>query len=235
MKFKGSFLTDASGSIDGITASHNRGGKYIRARSIPVNPSSEFQQAVRNATSLLTSRWTGVVTEDQRAAWAVYAFNVPLPDAFGDPRSIPPLAMYNRCNVPRLQADPIGTDLPIVDDGPTDFTLGTFSEPSITGISAGTQLLSLAFDTGDDWVGEASAGMLVYLSRPQSVGINFFKGPYRFAAAILGDNITPPTSPVDIAVPFPVVAGQKLFAQIRVTRADGRLSSAQRFTAIVGA
>ncbi len=165
----------------------------------------------------------------------MYASNVPIADTFGDPRNIPPMAMYNRCNVPRLQADPVGTDLPIVDDGPTIFNLGDFSEPSITGISEGTQLVTLAFDTGDAWVSEAGAAMLVYLSRPQNPTINFWKGPYRFSAAILGDNITPPTSPQTIAVPFPVVAGQKVFMQVRVTRADARLASAQRFSAVVGA
>ena len=51
MLFRGTHLTDASGSLSGVTYSHNRGGAYTRNRSIPVNPNTVQQQAVRNAFS----------------------------------------------------------------------------------------------------------------------------------------------------------------------------------------
>ena len=38
-----------SGSIGGATWSHNSSGAYIRARSIPVNPNTDRQNAVRVA------------------------------------------------------------------------------------------------------------------------------------------------------------------------------------------
>jgi len=42
-----------------------------------------------------------------------------------------------------------------------------------------------------------------------------------------------PTSPVTVAAPFPIVAGQKLFVQVRSTDPDGRLSAIQRFGDLV--
>ena len=54
--------------------------------------------------------------------------------------------------------------------------------------------------------------------------INFFKGPYQFAARINGDGTTPPTSPAVIASPFPFSAGQRVFTRIVVVRVDGRVS-----------
>jgi hypothetical protein len=130
--------------------------------------------------------------------------------------------MYNRCNVPRLQAG-----LPRVDDAPTIFTLPDFTLPVAT-VTAPTTLF-IAFETGDDWVDEDDAALLVYASRPQSVGINFFKGPFRLAGSVLGDNGTPPTSPATLVYPFSCATGQKCFLEACVTRADGRLSSRLAF------
>ena len=75
--------------------------------------------------------------------------------------------------------------------------------------------------------------MFLYVSRPQNPGINFFKGPYRFAGQILGNSTTPPTSPFAVSVPFPIVTGQKLFARLNVSRADGRLATDTRSTTLV--
>ncbi|KKM06452.1 hypothetical protein LCGC14_1743870, partial [marine sediment metagenome] len=48
MLFKSGLITQGSGSIGGLTASHNRGGMYFRARTIPTNPATSFQTVVRN-------------------------------------------------------------------------------------------------------------------------------------------------------------------------------------------
>lgn len=69
--------------------------------------------------------------------------------------------------------------------------------------------------------------MLLYFSRPQSVGINFFKGPYRFGFRVNGA-ATPPTSPATGTIPFVGAAGSQVFFLARATNADGRLSGAIR-------
>lgn len=227
MIYKSDRTTEASGSIGGTTFSHNRGGQYIRARVIPVNPGSVFQQAVRGYVAQLTSLWQTVLTEAQRAAWDNYADLVPLPNALGDPHNVGGLAMYVRSNVPRLQAA-----LPRVDAGPVVFNLGPFTMPAIASITAPTAL-SLTFDNTDAWANEDDAAMLVYGSRGMNDSINYFKGPYRFADKIDGDAVTPPTSPAAIVMPFPLVASQKAFVRVRVSRADGRLSSSFRSFGIV--
>lgn len=227
MKFKSQVLTQASGSVGGLTYSHNRGGLYTRARAIPVNPATPQQVAVRGFMVTLATAWVGTLTQVQRDAWDLYALLVPLPDSLGDPRNVGGLGMYVRSNVPRLQAG-----LARVDAGPTIFSLPTFTNPDIASITAPTAL-SLIFNNGDGWANEAGGAMLVYGSRPANLSINFFKGPYRFASAILGDATTPPTSPAAIAMPFILTAGQKAFVQARVTLADGRLSGTFRGAGIV--
>lgn len=227
MKIKSGLITQMSGSVGGLTGSHNQGGLYFRARTVPVNPQSSFQVSVRNALTQLTSRWADVLTQAQRDAWAVYNQNVTIIDRLGEPRQIGAIAHYIRSNTPRLQAG-----LAIVDDAPTTFDLGSFDEPGPQPQEIPTPETSLAFNDTEAWVNTDGSALLVYQSAPQSPTINFFKGPYRFAGSVLGNSTTPETSPVIIPPSQPFVAGQKLFYQYRLTQADGRLSSVIRNSAV---
>lgn len=225
MKFKSALVTQVSGSVGGMTGAHNQGGLYFRGRSIPVNPNTSFQQVVRNAVSQLSTRFSQTLTAAQRAAWAVYAANVPLVDRLGDSRNVTSIAQYVRSNTPILQSG--GT---VVDDGPTTFALPTFSDPSFT-VDATADEVDVGFTDTDAWANEAGGYMLVYASRPQSASIGYFKGPYRYAGKVTGA-ATPPTSPETIALPFPVAAGHQVFFKVSVVRADGRLSSPFRGVAV---
>ena len=220
MIFTSTIIAQASGSIGGLTFSRNRGGKYIRSRATPTNPNTTFQQIVRGFMAQLTSLWNNTLTQVQRDAWDLYAENVPLPNSLGEPRNVGGLGMYNRTNVPALQGA-----LTRIDAAPAVFNLGEFGNPSIASITAATDVLSLNFDDADDWVDESGSAMLVYTSRPQNPGINYFKGPYRLAAAILGDDTTAPTTPAAVDLAFPVEVGQRIFIKVNVIRLDGRYAA----------
>lgn len=220
-------ISKASGSLAGITAAHNKSGIYFRQRSSPVNPNTAFQQVVRNSVTTLSTRWSNVLTQAQRDGWAVYAANQPLINKVGEAKLQPPISMYIRSNSPRIQAG-----LSTIDDAPTTFVLPSFTVTGVTASEA-TQNISVAYTAGDDWE-DLGGALLVKASRPQSVGIVYFKGPYRFANSINGAAI-PPVSPQTVPAPFAFLQGHKLFAQIRATNPDGRLSSAQQFSFIAGA
>lgn len=230
MKFKSTIIGQASGSLAGSTFSRNRGGAYIRTRSVPTNPGSAFQSAVRAFMADLTSAWGDTLTPAQRAAWDLYATNVPMTDTLGEPRNVGGIGMYCRSNIARLQAA-----LDRVDDAPSTFDLGEFTAPAFGTISEAGGTAGVTFVNTDAWANEDGGAMLVLLSRPQNPGVNYFKGPYRFAGLVEGDSVTPPTSPASLTLPFPVVEGQRLFGQARVCRVDGRLSLPFRFTALAGA
>lgn len=219
MLIKSALLTDASGSIGGLTASHNRGGLYLRARKVPTNPGTSFQETVRAAVSQLSNLWLDALTVAQREAWNNYAAQVTIPNALGDPIHVSGLNMYVRSNAPALQAG-----LGIQDDAPTILTLGEFSPPSFVPTAA-ADTASITFEDTDPWLDETGSAMLVYFSRAKNPTVNFHKGPYRFAGTILGDDTTPPTSPQVLALPFPVEVGQRIFGRFNVLRADGRLAS----------
>lgn len=228
MIFKSPVFSQASGSIAGITYSHNAGGMYVRARPIPTNPNTENQQAVRSAMSQLVVAWRDAVGIGGREQWNTYAFNTPTLNKLGEPTSKTGQQMYIRSNVSRLQAG-----LPRVDIAPTEFDLGDFIPPTSIGVDDSSNQISIAFDTGDTWVHEDDSAMLIYMSRPQNVTRTFGKGPYQLLTAILGDATTPPTSPVTATPLFPVAEGQRVFFLVRVSRADGRLSSTYTTSSVV--
>lgn len=226
-------LSSPSGSLGGTTFSHNKGGSYLRTRKVPTNPSTSQQQIVRNAMAVLAPRWGSVLTGAQREAWETYALNVLLPNRLGDMINVGGIGMFARGNISRIQTGSI--DYPIVDDGPTEYNIGSFTPPVFTTLSEATQNLTMAFTNTDDWAGESGSAMMVYLSRPVGVAVNSFKGPYRFAGIVDGDDAVPPTSPATIPSPFVVESGQKIFGQVRVTRVDGRLSGSFRSGLLVSA
>lgn len=228
MIFKSQILTQASGSIGGITYSHNKGGMYTRARATPTNPGTEQQSQVRQIMGDLAKRWTNTLTGTQRTAWSLYATNVPLINRLGESKSIPGLAMFVRCMTPRVQAG-----LTIIDDGPTTYSLPNFTAPANV-INESDQKANLAYANADLWATEVGGAMLLSMSKPQNAAVIYFKGPYRYKNKVAGA-IIPPTSPLETTLPYPVVEGQKVFSFVRVTRADGRLSEPFRLESLVAA
>lgn len=218
MIFKSPLISEGSGSLAGITISHNRGGMYLRRRAVPTNPNSVYQQAVRGFVNALSNHWINTLTEVQREAWTTYANNVPMPNPLGDPITLTGLNHYIRSNVPRLQSG-----LARVDAGPTVFNLGEFTNPTF-GYDVAAEETDVFFLSADAWASETGSGMLVFGSRQQNNTINYFKGPYRVMSAIPGADGSPPSSPAALDAPFPCAAGNKSFDLVRVTRLDGRLS-----------
>ncbi len=228
MLFRPLLGTDLSGSVGGITASHNRGGAYFRNRSIPTNPDTTAQQAVRDAVSQLSSAWGDDLTQAQRDAWTTYGDNVGVQNRIGETIFLTGQQQYIRSNVPALQ---IG--LARQDVAPTIFDLGSFTAPTLADITASPATASIVFTNTDDWANEDDSAMLVYGSRGVNVTITYPNISMQFAGQIDGDAITPPTSPAAIVLAFDAALGTRVFLQGRVIRADGRLSGLWRLNTIV--
>ena len=225
--FESIIVDRGSGSIGGITLSRNKGGNYIRAKGVPINPNTPAQISIRTLLAIFVDRWTNVLTQASRDGWETYAANVPLQGPLGSPRPVTGQNQYVRSQMARTQSG-----VPTVDDAPSIFDLGAFTETTITANEAGSQL-NLSFLTTDAWANEDEAAMVVYGSRPQNPSINFFKGPFRLLGRIDGDAITPPVSPASFTSPFAYTVGQKVFARVVVTRADARMSNDQISNIIV--
>lgn len=221
MLFKSALTTMVSGKIGGLVGSHNRGGQYFRAWVVPTNPSSPGQQAVRTLLSVLASRWA-ILTSAQRDAWTMYGLNVPTTNRIGDVIYLTGQQWYIACNVARIRGG-----LSIVDDGPVIFLQDSLNPVSINTTPA-SQDVDVFFTDTDEWVGEDDAALIVQVGIQVLTTINFYKGPFVFAAKIDGDSVAPPVPPVTITSPRPPhVAGGRVWARVRSVRADGRMSPPQ--------
>jgi hypothetical protein len=217
MLIKSTLIAEGSGSLAGAVWSHNRGGQYLRQRVVPTDPATERQITLRNAMSTLSNYWTDILTPTLRETWNLYASNVVMHNALGDPIYLTGQQHFLRANLPRIQASIV-----IIATAPAIFDLGTYSMPSINEISAGTATIKIAFSNTDGWCGQDGFG-LVYAGRPQNPSIGFFKGPFRYAGKIVGA-VVPPTSPQTFPFPFPLAITQIAWAHLRIIQTDGRLS-----------
>jgi hypothetical protein len=215
-------IADARGAVGGVVFSRNRGGLYTRSRVVPINPGSSFQQDVRTLLAFLTNAWFNDLSDTERSSWDAYAESVELVNPLGDLRKVTGLNHYVRSNLPRLQAGE--ASLARVDTAPTTQNLGSFYPPEFSSVDPTPPAVDVTF-ASDDWSTATGGAMLVYASRGKNASINYFKGPYQYAGAILGNTATPPTSPETISLPFPYQLGDRVFFQVRVTRPDGRLTT----------
>lgn len=228
MLIKSALATQMSGSIGGMTASHNKGGMYLRGRGMVTNPNSTAQQLARAAMTELVDAWNQTLTDSQRDGWRTYAANVQVTNRLGDQINVSGQNMYVRLNQPRIVAA-----LPRVDDAPAIFAGAELGVVSVTAAAGSGYLLDVNFDDTADWVNEDDAALIIQGSRPQNAAIEFFKGPFRFGGTVEGDSVTAPTSPVTLTMPFAGSDNQRVFARVRLSRADGRLSAPQVVTAII--
>jgi hypothetical protein len=220
MKFKSPIFSQASGSIGGMVFSHNRGGMYVRNRSTPTNPQSGLQTVVRNAMAQLSAAWA-TLSDAYKANWLTYAANQAMVNALGDTVYLTPQQHYVRSNVPRIQ-----NGLAVINEGPTVYTLPTFTPPTFTATHGSPDSIEVAYDDTAAWCDEDDSAMLIQVGMAVSPGKAFFKGPWRIATPILGDVGSPPSTPHAISpAPYPMTADNKVWIRVRLSLADGRLSA----------
>lgn len=223
MKYTSAIAATGSGSIGGATASRNAGGQYFRRRAIPTNPSTPRQQVVRNALATASQAWANVLTAAQRTAWAVYAANVSTVDSLGQTIKLSGIDWYVACNGVRTSAG-----VATISAAPTTFTLLPVTPPTVTGTVTSTGLATVSFTGTDIWATNSAGGLVFQFSRPQSLGVTFFKSPFQVAGTIHGAT-TPPTSPQNLTLTFPFTGTtQKVFWQARAFGPDGRISGLLR-------
>lgn len=221
MKFTSQIVSAASGSIGGCTYSRNRYGAYIRNRSVPVNPSSVEQQAVRSALATIAQAWSSELTAAQRDAWDAYAAAVPRVDALGQSQFVLGINWYVAINVLRLQSA-----IARLDAAPIILTGSALSPIAVTGADADAPEITFTFNTADEWTADDGA-LFVFTSQGTNPSRNFFKGPFRLADTVPGDTTTPPASPFTSPAAFVSGAGQQVWARFIAMAPDGRLSAPQ--------
>lgn len=165
----GEMIAAMSGSINGTTHSRNRGGAYMRNRSIPVNPQSVAQMAIRAILAALSSMWRGL-TAAQRSAWNSATANFPVTDQFGDQRELSGHQLFIRLN---SNLENVGA--PVISDPP-------MPEPveSVGTLALVANIDGDIFTVGGDIAAVPADHTLVIEATPQlSPGISYAKNQFR--------------------------------------------------------
>ena len=222
----GPLVAEIRGSIGGTTFARNRGGAYARNRSVPLNPSSTRQQAVRAVFADLSVVWSNTLTQAQRDAWDNYADQVPLINALGESRKVSGLNMYQRANT--LLLDTGGTR---VDTAPTQFTVGPTITPTFT-VSAANDSIGIT-NLGNFTPGANNQiHVLVSASPSLQPGVSFFRSPFRKIDGRLYD-AAGDVPVASVALNFPLAVGQAIFLRAIGVTPTGRVGvpTIQRFLA----
>lgn len=185
-------LGNLSGSIGGNVFAHNQGGKYVRVRSVPTNPNTTEQQAVKALMDNLNQTWKVTLVQAQRDGWANYAANTPVVDSLGEQRFLSGRAWYLGTNILTQR---FNVSAPQV-----------FNVPLISG-RAETPVLEIDDSLTLDLTAVTNAGNLGFMqlqwAGPFPPSVNFFKGPFpasnRLAGAIADVITANPMIPTAIA------------------------------------
>lgn len=225
MLAKSALVTQATGSIGGLTWSKSPSGHILRARSQITNPGTPAQNAQRSLLRTVNARWGHALSPAQRDAWNLYAANVPLRGKLGDDEFLSGHQHYVRTNTARLLA---GLDL--VDDGPTDYTLSTFTLPALA-VDANTNSVDVTYDSDDAWFRDLGGAMLLSASRPHQATVNKIRTGYQPITMIPGTGGPILEMPANRTLPHPAAPGTKVFFNLKSTRSDGRISTHRKLSA----
>lgn len=233
MLFRGLLITNLSGSLDGITASRNRGGSYLRERVLPVDPNTTNQQVLRTAFAEATQTWAEM-SEAGRQAWNQYATRRTVPSRLGEQRHISGQAYFTRWWVFRYQTLNTVLSNSMTDTAPAYDQAGDFLLAPTVSLVSGNTTLRISWAGTPTWELDGGNFFTVFASTPRAPTINWFRGPYLIVGAVAGDPEEPPTSPQDIELPpaRQPSAGEKLFVRIRMSREDYDLGHQHTFTLI---
>lgn len=223
-------IAEIRGSVGGMTFSKNHYGAYVRNRSIPVNPNTALQVAVRATLAFLTNRWSADLTPVQRFAWNLYGSSVAMLNRLGQTIYLTGFNHYIRSNT-ILQL----TAQTLVDNGPVIFELPAQDPTMLVTGSEATQQLTVSYNASMNWNDETGGFLWVFQGKPQNPQRNFFGGPWRYIDNVPGADGVPVASPLVAGVNFAISETQRQWIYARIQRADGRLSEPFRADAFTGA
>jgi hypothetical protein len=178
MKVLAGLVTQGTGSIGGMTMSKNKQGYYLRARTVPSNPKTEKQHAIRATFSQLSAYWASLALSNQNS-WNLYAKNVKVILNNGETKILSGFNWFLATNQLRLQAG-----LEIQDQASDLFTLA--QPPAVADVfysdMANLQLKFNLLDAPAD--PDTGDVVLVQVGRPKTLGTLYFSGPWQNVATV---------------------------------------------------
>lgn len=218
MLIRGSFISDARGSVGGITASRNRSGAYLRKRIKPTQVPTDPRSRARADLADQASAWTAL-TDDQRSAWDSVASAWTGTNRLGETIKLSGFNWFCKAN-----ATAALSGLTPLTDPPDTIPSTDLHPPTDATLDASSQSLAADVDPADAWAGDADGHLLVFMTDGQNPGRKSPTGGYTFVASFPG-NATPVTSIATSDLPRVIVEGRVYFLRFVAQDADGRVSA----------
>jgi hypothetical protein len=188
-----------SGSIGGVTSSHNRAGQYKRARRAPVSPTRTPKQGYARARFGAASALWQSMTPALQAAWTAFAHAYPVVDALGQTVVLTGQQYFVGINAQLLACgQPTSTVVPV------NTTLNPVNTPTIYADNSGTVICTVASVTVGDF-------NKVSCSMPKSPGVSF-NAQFSQFAVLSSTNLLFDISAAYVAQYGIPATGRKIFA-----------------------
>lgn len=197
------FLGDPrSGSYQGMTASRNRFGQYMRTRASPVQPRTAAQLNQRARMTTNAAAWRGL-TDAQRAGWGSLGLSITRTDSLGSSYSMNGFMAFTSVNNNKLDAgDAALTDAPAIVT-PADLLTAT-----VTLTAAAFSIAYTATPLA------AGVRLFIFCSPQRSAGVTF-NGDYRLIAVTAAAAASPANILAAYTAKFGVpVVGNKIFISL---------------------
>lgn len=211
-----SMMGEMSGSIGGCTWSRNKGGQYLRQRTVPTNPNSIAQQAVRTAFAQASSDWSATLTNSQRTMWNNWAASNPVVDTLGQSIQLSGQQAYVRFSARLLQCGMASVSTPPSTMAPA---APTFDDVQVAQTAAG--IITVTFLPTPM---PADLFFQIWSSKVLNVGQN----PNRRGAKLKGTTGAAEPSPF-LAGGYHGAVGQKVVIWVNSMDASGQVSPPTRY------
>lgn len=220
-------VDNISGKLNGTVFSRNKGGHYMRSKSMPSNPKTSFQTAVRARFGAIAQLW-GALNQAQRNAWNAMASEFPYRNRLGDTKILSGFALHQKLN----------TNLAIIGQSFVSNPPEPISPPAVVSIVANVSVSEGEFNITAELAQGVTAvpfTAVVMATPPLRAGVENFQNQLR-EIAVTKDIGSGVDVMADYMARFGALnKGQKFGVAVHTIADDSGIASVQVYdTAIVG-
>lgn len=191
-----------SGSYQGLTASRNRFGQYMRSRATPVQPRTVAQLNQRARMTTNAAAWRAL-TGAQRAGWADLGLSISRTDSLGQTYTLNGFMAYCSVNNNKLDAGDAAISDATAIVTPADLTTATITLTAVA-FSVAYTATPLA----------AGVRLFIWVSPQRSAGVSF-NGDYRLLTVTAAAAASPSNILAAYTAKFGVpVVGNRIFVNL---------------------
>jgi len=202
----GAIVADARKKIAGNVFSKSRFGSYIRKKSSPVQPRTDFQRAVRANFSANSKNFSTVLTSAEILAWNTFATTHPVKDRFGNTQNLTGLQWYQKLNRELHTIAQTAITAPPASISTSDLGGVTLTQAAVTPFHISVATTNLPA-TGEY--------IVIIAAPPLPPGRSFIGKKFRIILVDIGTTV----QPIDISPAYttkwgPQLLGQKINVQV---------------------